>query len=317
MTVDDHLAPPLALAEPWGGEGRVVDLGLPVHIVDFGGPTRPETQDSQPPMVLVHGLGGSHLNWLGVAPQLRTHRRVYALDLAGFGLTPGTEGQATVKENVLLVARFVREVVGEPVVLVGNSMGGMISVILAATHPELVSKLILVDPSIPTRRRHLDRRVAATFLVYGTPRVGEAFLTRLTAGASDERRVQETTNLCFAHPDRADAAVIAAAVDLVAHRRPEAQAANAAYLSAARSILRVLGTKERYRDLIRSITAPVLLIHGDRDRLVPVTAARQVAADNPSWTTVILPDVGHVPMLETPEPVAALIDEWLTTEPEE
>lgn len=311
MTLDDHqTAPPLALAEAWGGQGHVTPVGdTLVHWVDFGGPA--DDVSSQPPLVLVHGLGGSHLNWVLLAPLLRATRRVYAVDLAGFGLTLGTGSTSTVPANAGLVAEFVREVVGRPAVLVGNSMGGMISLILAATHPDVVDRLVLLDPSIPTRRRSLDRRVAATFFLYGIPRVGEAFVGRVTAQLSDDRRVQDTTNLCYADPRRADPGVHAAAVSLLAYRRRHAPLAEATFLAAARSILRVLGTRNRYRDLMRTIDLPVLLVHGEQDRLVPVAAARQAAVEHPAWTSVILPDLGHAPMLEKPQLVAGIIDDWL------
>ena len=61
-------------------EHRTVDLDGPVHYADFGGTGRP--------VVLVHGLGGSYANWLAVGPRLAALGRVYALDLAGHGLTP-------------------------------------------------------------------------------------------------------------------------------------------------------------------------------------------------------------------------------------
>ena len=84
---------------PWGGAGRVapqrgdggmsetqapgssrtVELGGPVHYVDYGG------NADGPVVVLVHGLGGSHLNWDLLAPHLTPHARVVALDLPGFG----------------------------------------------------------------------------------------------------------------------------------------------------------------------------------------------------------------------------------------
>jgi len=60
---DDDLAP-WSFAEPWGGTGHVCDLDGPVHWVDFGGPA------DASPIVLVHGLGGSHLNWVLVASAL-------------------------------------------------------------------------------------------------------------------------------------------------------------------------------------------------------------------------------------------------------
>jgi len=56
---------------------------------------------------------------------------------------------------------------------------------------------------------------------------------------------------------------------------------------------------------------PVLLMQGDRDRLVPVTAARAIAEAHPHWTYVELADVGHVPQLQVPDRVAAEVLGWL------
>ena len=314
----DEAAPPLALAARWGGTGHIADLGPdlpPVHWVDFGGPSGASVaDDAHTPVVLVHGLGGSHLNWVLLGPLLRRHGRVYAVDLAGFGLTPGGERESTVTANVTLLTSFLRDVVREPAILVGNSMGGMVALLLTATHPDLVHRLVLLDPSIPTRRRDTDRQVAATFLVYGIPRVGEAFVRRI-GQRSDRQRVMDTTNLCFADPTRADPEVLDAAVELLAYRRQHVPDAQPGYLGAARSILRVLQRGRRYAALLRTLDVPVLLVHGEGDRLVPVAAARAAAAENPGWTTRILPDLGHAPMLEKPELVAGIVDDWLATPP--
>jgi pimeloyl-ACP methyl ester carboxylesterase len=59
------------------------------------------------------------------------------------------------------------------------------------------------------------------------------------------------------------------------------------------------------------VTAPVLMIQGDRDRLVPVTAARDVAQRNPGWRYVELAGVGHVPQLQVPDRVAAEVLDFL------
>ena len=314
----DEAVPPLALAARWGGTGHIADLGPdlpPVHWVDFGGPSGASVgDDAHTPVVLVHGLGGSHLNWVLFGPLLRRHGRVYAVDLAGFGLTPGGERESTVTANVTLLTAFLRDVVREPAILVGNSMGGMVALLLTATHPDLVHRLVLLDPSIPTRRRDTDRQVAATFLVYGIPRVGEAFVRRI-GQRSDRQRVMDTTNLCFADPTRADPEVLDAAVELLAYRRQHVPDAQPGYLGAARSILRVLQRGRRYAALLRTLDVPVLLVHGEGDRLVPVAAARAAAAENPGWTTRILPDLGHAPMLEKPELVAGIVDDWLATPP--
>src|SRR3712207_2674721 len=152
------------------GRSRTVDLGGPVHYVDFGGP------EAGPTVVLVHGLGGSHLNWDLFAPLLSPHARVLALDLPGFGLSEPGERRTTVHDNVWVLDRFLAEVAGTPAVLVGNSMGGMISILQTATFPESVSGLVLLDAAVPGPRRALDPLVAAMFAVYSVPLVGERFM---------------------------------------------------------------------------------------------------------------------------------------------
>ena len=152
-----------------------------MHYVDFGGPAAATRTVHQPPVVLVHGLGGSHLNWVGIGPQLARHRRVVALDLAGFGLTPSLGRSTSVHHNAALLSRFIHRVLGRPVVLVGNSMGGMVALLLADRRPEQVVGLGLIDPSLPIPRQRQDPQVAATFALYAVPRVGEAVLTRYNA----------------------------------------------------------------------------------------------------------------------------------------
>src|SRR5215472_1377088 len=119
---------------------RHADLDGPVHYLDLGG--------DGPPLVGVHGLGGSALNWIAVGEGLAAHHRVLALDLRGFGETPLGAG-TRLRDNVRLLDLFLREVVGRPATLVGNSMGGLLSVRQAAEHPDTVCNLVLVDPALP------------------------------------------------------------------------------------------------------------------------------------------------------------------------
>src|SRR5512144_2702302 len=120
----------------------VVDLDGPVHYADFGGSGRP--------IVLVHGLGGSHLNWLPVAPRLAAHGRVLAVDLLGHGRTRSLGRSARLGANRRMLARFIEAVAREPAVLMGNSMGGYLSLAVAADQPAKVASLVLVDPAVPT-----------------------------------------------------------------------------------------------------------------------------------------------------------------------
>ncbi|WP_404389428.1 alpha/beta fold hydrolase [Humibacillus xanthopallidus] len=307
---EPHPGAPLDLAAPWGGASRTVDLDGPLHYVDFGGPEGCDEDGAPPPAVLVHGLGGSHLNWVGLGPRLARDRRVVALDLAGFGLSPSLGRSSSVHHNAALLSRFIHQVLGRPVVLVGNSMGGMISLLLADRRPEQVVGLGLIDPSLPIPRQRPDPQVAATFALYAVPRVGEAVLTRYNARFSDRQRVLGTIALCFADASRADDELVSASVELAAWRRTT-PAPEADFLMAARSLLAVLRRPRRYDALIAGIDRPVLLVHGELDRLVPVSAARRTAALNPSWHTAYLDGAGHTPQLEVPADVMAALEPWL------
>src|SRR5437667_394380 len=148
---------------------RTIDLDGPVHYADFGG--------TGPTLVLVHGLGGSHVNWLAVAPVLARRARVLAVDLAGFGRTPLGERSADVHTNRVLLDRFLDAVAAGPAVLVGNSMGGLVALMEAALAPERVAGLVLVAPAQPrSAEARVDGSVAALFTLYALPLVGEHVL---------------------------------------------------------------------------------------------------------------------------------------------
>jgi pimeloyl-ACP methyl ester carboxylesterase len=307
---------PWEFAAPWGARGYISPLDGPVHWIEFGHTPEhapEEDQETQaPPIVFVHGLGGSHLNWTLIGPQLAAGRRAFALDLHGFGLTPGTRQNSTVQANQQLLDRFVREVSGTPVILVGNSMGGLISLLQTAAAPETVRGLVLLDPAMPLPRQMPDLAVASQFLLQAIPGVGELYLRRVRSRQSPQLAVMRLIELCFADPSRADPAMITASIAL-ANQRETMPDRDAAFLAAARSLLRVTGRGRRYWEMTAGVAVPVLLFGGDADRLVPVAAVRQASARNPRWDTVILPGVGHTPQLEVPELVVNAIQDWLKT----
>ena len=298
---------PWAFAAPWGARGYVSNLDGPVHWVEFGSG---DSNDGTP-IMFVHGLGGSHLNWCLVGPKLAEDRRAVALDLHGFGLTPGGRHTATVQRNARLLDRFVRGVTGTPVILVGNSMGGLISILQASAAPDTVKGLVLIDPALPPPRRAPDRQVGSQFLLYALPGLGEVYVRTLMSRRPPQLAVQRVVELCFADPSRADPAMLTASIALAAERQNHDHANAAAFLAASRSLMRVVGLRRRYWEMMAAVQVPVLLIGGEADRLVPVASMRQAAARNPRWHTVILPGVGHTPQLEVPDDVIGTIRDWL------
>jgi pimeloyl-ACP methyl ester carboxylesterase len=286
------------------GESRTVNLGGPVHYVDYGGP------DDGPTVVLVHGLGGSHLNWDLFAPLLSPHARVLALDLPGFGLSEPGERRTTVHDNVRVLDRFLAEVADTPAVLVGNSMGGMISILQTAAEPQSVSGLVLLDAAVPGPRRALDPLVAAMFGIYAVPLLGERFMAMRRTQSTPLRTVRQMLRLCGVDPDALPADPIDRSVTLIDQRKDHA-AMDRAFLAAARSLLRLLADPRAYRRAMASIRVPVLLVQGDVDRLIPVAAARDIARRHPDWRYLELAGVGHVPQLQVPGRLAEEMLEWL------
>jgi pimeloyl-ACP methyl ester carboxylesterase len=283
-------------------ETRTIDVGGPVHVADFGG--------EGPSIVLLHGLGGSHVNWMRLGPLLAERGRVLAPDLAGFGRTPPSGRRTTVQANARLVDRFVREVAGAPAILVGNSMGGMVAILEAAAHPESVAGLVLVDPALPLAPGvPRDRQITLAFTAYMTPGIGEAFVRRRRRTLGSEGLVRETFRLCCVDPARVPEEVIRAHVDMV-EARARMPWVDRAVLAAARSLVPLVLRRRHYRALLRRVEAPTLLIQGMEDRFVQVAAAALMSKQQPDWTFRPMRGIGHTPHLEDPEATAAAILEW-------
>jgi pimeloyl-ACP methyl ester carboxylesterase len=292
-------------------ESRWADVGGPVHYREWGGPS------SGPTFVCVHGLGGSHLNWAAVAPGLARRGRVIALDLAGFGLTP-PEGRGTsVGANWRLLQGFLAELRLPPAILVGNSMGGMLSLIQAAHAPRTVDSLVLVDAAFPRARGVRGRpnpRVAAVFTLYSGGRLVERFVTERVRRLGPEGLVRETLRVCAADPSSIDPLLTEAHVEM-ARRRMDLDYAAQSFLTAARSIVRSQVYPARYRTLVRSVRAPALVIHGARDQLIPLASAREAAAEHDNWKLVVFEDLGHIPQMEAPTRWLSTVEAWLEEGP--
>lgn len=269
-----------------------VDLDGPVHYADFGG--------DGPPIVLVHGLGGSHVNWMRVGAALAELGRVVALDLAGFGRTPPDRRAPSVVANRVLLDRFLAEVVGAPALLVGNSMGGVVALLEAARRPRRVRGLVLVDPALPpTADGRPDPRFALRGLLMLAPVVGDVIQRARVERTSPEERVGEILRLVCTDPARIPSDVVEAHVALVRDRDLMPWSVGA-HLEAARSLVLPL-TPPVFARTVATVHVPTLLVHGVEDRLVPVASARRLAGWRQDWGYAELPDVGHTPMLETPD----------------
>ena len=308
--------------DPAGDHSRTVDVDGPIHCVGplhYVGPTLHYVDHGRsgagPTIVLVHGLGGSHLNWDLLAPKLTGHGHVLAPDLPGFGLSAPRGRAATVRANVDVLAGFVRATSDAPVVLVGNSMGGLIAVLLAARMPQLVRGLVLLDPALPAPGRVTRSPADAALLAaYALPGVGERLRRTRRERIGAMATVHDTFRLGGVDPAALPADLVERHVAIV-ERQAGTTGADRAFLSASRSLAGVLTRAVGYRAAMASIRVPVLLLHGDRDRLVPVAAARATARRHPQWRYVELPGVGHLPQLQAPDDAARHLTDWLARLP--
>jgi len=279
-----------------------LDLGGPVHLADFGGEGRP--------MLLVHGLGGSHVNWLSVGPELAEGHRVLALDLPGFGLSPAAGRTSTLPQSIAALHRVVRHL-GEPVVLMGNSMGGLISLGLAASRPDEVAALVLVSPALPQPGRRFGiESLLREYVLVSFPAIATWRLRSAVAAGRVDGVVRAILQQCTVDLDRVDPAVLEAHYELE-RRRVEHPGWHEPLDQAIRSLLRTLAERSLIERWIRTVTVPTLLTHGARDRVVSVRAAKAAADLRPDWDFHLFEDIGHVPQLEAPQQFVGIVRGWL------
>lgn len=291
-----------------------MDTDLPeLSFLDLDGPVAFRAWDgpADTTFVMIHGLGGSHLNWLPVAGGLSGLGRVVALDLPGFGWSPRQGRGSGLMDERLAVSRFIGELATGRTIICGNSMGGAIGVLQAAVEPSSVDGLVLtasVFPWVPGGHRP-HPAVLAAFAMYHLPAVGERFVDTRVRHLDPERMVQLGLKMVAADPGSIDPEVVAMNVDLARMRAGDPDAPRA-FLDAARSMLRLGRRRDVAARTFDHLSCPVLVLHGRRDRLVPASFAETALAVHPEWRGRIFPDLGHVPQLEAPGRWLSEVADW-------
>jgi pimeloyl-ACP methyl ester carboxylesterase len=284
-------------AWPPGAASVVTDLDGPVRHLDLGGPS------GAPVAVCVHGLGGSALNWGLLAPHLTGRYRVLAIDLFGHGLSgvPTGSHRDAVASDLRLLDRFLREVVGEPVVLIGHSMGGVLAVLHTAAAPDTVHRLVLLGPPVPGSTGRVDLRIAAKRAFLRLPGVA-GVVGRKLAGTAPEEVVRRQLAQATPHLDRVPADAVAAAVAETRERTaaPDAAARQAEQWAALLGTMALLARPRAWRQVLTRVDVPTLWLQGGDDPLVQPGPAHALAATRPDWTFELRPGVGHLLAVEDP-----------------
>ena len=261
----------------WREHQRWVQLrGTPVNVIEMG--------EGEQAVVFIHGLSGSWQNWLEQIPS------VVAFDLPGFGESPmPPSGDVSIAFYAEVVAELLAELGVREAAIVGNSMGGFIAMQLAITAPERVERLVLVGAAgisvvgeYSDRQLGVIRRADRWIAAYG------AWL----ASKSDSlvRRPwlrRQLLGLVVAHPSRVSAPL--AAEQLRGSGKP-------AFVEALADMVGF-----EIVDRLEAIDTPTLIVHGDRDKLVPVADADVFEEHIAGSRKLIYHDVGHTPQIEVPE----------------
>jgi pimeloyl-ACP methyl ester carboxylesterase len=303
---DDQL-PYGPLPSPWPARRVLID-GEMLHVRDT-----PGTTPSAEPAVYVHGLGGSSQNFTDLAGLLADRFDGQAVDLPGFGYSDPSRGYS-IKAFADKLTQYLDQDGRGPVHLVGNSLGGSISVRVAALRPDLIRTLTLISPAMPflNPRRTAHGPVLPVLAMPYAERLVAYGMARLTV----EEMAQEVLAACFGDTTKVDPQRRAEAIEEIRLRYTVAHYPRV-YLATLRglvgSFLRAYlpGANSQWR-LAARIQAPTLVIGGLADRLIDPRVPAQVARIVPDARLLLLPGVGHVAQMEVPRVVARGIAGMLT-----
>ena len=250
------------------------------------------------PIVLLHGGTGGGANWFRILPLLAPHFRLLAPDLPGFGLSEHVAPAAPM--GVVAAEILVRWLDANALPrahVVGTSFGGLAALRLAQRHPERVATLFLLDAAGLGAAVHAGVRIAVL------PALTRALVHPSRAGTRALVNLLLTSDRSQLSRDQLDALV--EYVYLTAVRAGTDYAVETLRLFASAAGQREVVTPAE----LRSITMPVAVMWGERDRLLPVAHAMHAAEHMPNATLRLVPRAGHSPNWEAPSIVASAIRE--------
>jgi pimeloyl-ACP methyl ester carboxylesterase len=239
-----------------------------------------------PPVVLLHGLGASHLTWQENIKALAAHFTVYAMDIPGHGDSVKHGVDYTIEASVAFTFGFLDAMGLQSAALVGNSMGGLIALRSALAEPDRVSHLCLIDTA------GFGKEIAPVLRIMPLPFVGEYAESKATRSTSNMLRQ------IFAGRKVATEALTAELV-----RTRSLPGARAAVLKTLREGVNIFGMKRKHRLLKRlpELPMPIMVVWGGLDRFFPIARAYAAVDAVPSTRLFVLPDSGHWPHMQEPE----------------
>jgi pimeloyl-ACP methyl ester carboxylesterase len=258
-----------------------------------------------PPLILIHGLSGCWQNWLEQIPHFARDHRVIAVDLPGFGQSEMPSETISIKGYALMIDALMEELGIDAARIVGHSMGGFIGAELAIAHPARVERLVLEAAAglstefIRTERKKGLRHRAENIVFFNLGWVA----SRSHAVGARPRLRNALLLLVAAHPAQL----------------PGPFAAEQIKGSGKPGFSDALEAMCRYplRERLEKIDCPVLIVWGDKDRLVPLRDAAIFEELIANSRKVVYDDTGHSPMMERPARFNRDVRAFLQEEPGE
>ncbi|MEA5596600.1 alpha/beta fold hydrolase [Rivularia sp. UHCC 0363] len=259
------------------------------------------------PLVLIHGFGASIGHWKKNIPVLAdAGYQVFALDLLGFGGSDKAPIEYSVDLWVELIKDFWQEHIKQPAVFIGNSVGALISLTIAAEHPEITSGAVLINAAggLSHRSNELNpplRFVMGSFnKLVGHPITGKFVFNNI------RRKSQIRRTLYQVYRDRN--AVTDELVDMLYEPSCDegAQQVFASILTAPPG--------DSPEELLPKIERPLLVIWGADDPWTPISGAKvyEEARENGKDIKIVpIPGAGHCPHDEVPDLVNPSIIDWV------
>lgn len=250
------------------------------------------------PILFIHGYGAMIDHWKRIVRPMARQHSFYAIDLYGFGESARPNGKPSKERWADQAATFVRDVIGEPAVIVGHSMGGVVATEFARRHADLTRALVLVNSSgMQLYERPMSQTDRFLMGMIGAPLLGEA----LAGVFANPWGVRQSLLSAYHNKERVTD-------DLVEmFSTPLRKYGSASYLAVSRNTPSII-----IEARAGEITAPALLIWGAEDRSIPPSdaeALKKLAL--PQAEIKILPDTGHCPFDENPTQFCDALLPWL------
>lgn len=232
---------------------------------------------TRPTLILIHGAGGTHLHWPSEVRRIPNYR-ILAPDLPGHGKSGG-RGLQTIAAYAEALLEWMQAINLHRAVFAGHSMGAAIAIHLAIEHPENVLGLGLLGAGARLR-------------------VHPEILQNTASETTFQRAVETIIDRAFSAeaPER----LVELAAQRMAETRPSVLHADFLACDAFDET-----------DRISQITQPTLVITGAEDRLTPPRYAQFMADKLPAAERHLIPQAGHMVMLEKPGEVAQLLKVFL------